>query len=43
MKRQFFTKKQKISEKCNMTSVNLEKTLEYLRFKKGYGVKNFAE
>ena len=37
MKRQFLTKN--FFEKCDMTSVNLEKTLEYLKIQETYSLK----
>ena len=37
MKRQFLTKH--FFEKCDMTSVNLEKTLEYLKIQEAYSLK----
>ena len=39
MQRRFFTKKEKKTEKCDMTSVNLEKnTVNILRSKKSYSL-----
>ena len=42
MKREFLVKKKQF-EKCDMTSVKLEKTLEYLKIKESLRSENLTE